>query len=138
MPIVSFPSLVATISDIDRLRCILPSVGGMFIFQLSEANNQQDNSTDDTKHETNETQKPSSTNRRDYRLYYLILYLSNARNTTSTTRGNIPVRYRVSIAIDLIADNTTSIPSYLIDSRANETLCQFVNETSNTLIYLND
>lgn len=133
MPIVSFPSLVATISDIDRLRCILPAIGGMFIFQLSVANNQQDNSTDDTKHETNETPKPSSTNRRDYRLDSFILYLSNAGNTTSTTSRNIPVRYRVSIAIDVIADNTTSIPSYLIDSRANETLCQSINETSYTL-----
>ena len=63
----------------------------------------------------------------------LILYISNARNTTSTTSGNIPVRYRVSIAIDVIADNTTSIPSYLIDSRANETLCQSINETSHML-----
>ena len=134
MAIVPFPSLVATISNIDSSRFILPAIGSIFSFQLSVANNQQNNSTDDTKQKTNETPNPSNANGRNYRLDSLILNLPNTGNTTSTTSGNIAVRHRMSIAIDIITDNTTSIPSYLIDSRANETLCQSINETSHTLI----
>nr|DAR51749.1 MAG TPA: hypothetical protein [Caudoviricetes sp.] len=133
MPIITLPSLVATISDIDRLGFIKPSTCNVFVFQLSVANDKKDDCTKEIEEESNHAPSNSFSFRRLDDYSFLILYLSNAGNTTSTTSGNIAMWYRVSIAIDVIADNTTSIPSYLIYSRANETLCQFIYETSHTL-----
>lgn len=99
MPIVSFPSLVATIGNIDSSRFILTAIGSIFSFQLSVANNQQNNSTDDTKQKPNETPNPSNANGRNYRMDSFILDLPNAGNTTSTTCGNIAMRCRMCIAI---------------------------------------